>query len=320
MDKDDKSSAEKTVYNMDYLIEYESRTLSQRIGEITNISTGFANQTPNSDKSKKYIDDQNVFLRVAQGHEIDSIKTGTKYTIAPYYNKVKLPYFLIYRYPREKAFFNKIKKENKVKKDDGQNQDRYNVSLSHSPLNELCWDIEKWEREIMKDINMPTDPFTYKLLMNDSVEYNDINYWKVKQIYNEFNSDYKDTIKEFKGDEDIDKRIMSLYDDYKIKVKSLDIDKIELTNYCVMSSYIKDKIDLEKEQIRIERAKSKNKIARIHDKSTKFAWVVAPEQMLINLKSNSPSNEIVIIEFEDGQEYLGRKYKIVNKEDLLFAE
>jgi hypothetical protein len=320
VDKDDKSSASKNFYNIENLIEYERRTLSQRIGEITNISTGFANQTPNSEKSKKYIDNQNVFLRVAQGHEIDSIKTGTKYEIAPYYKSVKLPYFLIYRYPKEKAFYRKIRKQNKIKKKSGQNTDRYNVSLSHSPMNELAFDIEKWEIDILKKFNNTNYSDTYKLLIDDSIEVNENNYNVVKQIYNEFNSEYKILIKKHKGDKDIDKRIISFYDNYKSKVNLLNINKKELINYCVLVSYVKDKTDLEKDRLRIEQANSKNKVTRIYDKSTKFAWVVVPDGMIKNLKANSKVNNIAIVESEDGEEYLGRKYKIINKEDIIIAE
>lgn len=320
VDRDDKSSAKKTIYNIDNLIEYERRTLSQRIGEITNISTGFANQTPNSEKSKKYIDDQNVFLRVAQGHEIDSIKTGTKYTIAPYYSSVKLPYFLIYRYPREKRFYNKIKKENRVKKGNKQQKDRYNVSLSHSPMNELAWNIGKWEIEILKKLNLPVNNDTYKLLIDNTYIFNLEDYLTVKKVYNEFNIDYKNLLKEHKGDKDIDMRVMSFYDDYKYKVASLKINKTNLVNYCVLVSYVKDESDLKKEENRINKAKNSNRIARIHDKSTKFAWVVVPDGIIKNLKLNSETNNISIIESHDGNEYLGRKYKIVNKEDIIIAE
>lgn len=316
VDKDDKSLAEKTIYDINKLIEYESRTLSQRIGEITNISTGFSNQTPKSDKSKKYIDDQNVFLRVAQGHEIDSIKTGTKYVIAPYYKSVKLPYFLIYRYPREKRFYNKIRKENKLKKKNNQQEDRYNVSLTHSPLNELAWDIEKWEIDILKDLNATVNNNTYHLLMDDSVKFDKNEYTEIKTVYNEFNIEYKNILKEYKDDKDIDKRIMSLYDDYKNKVNTLKINNKSLVNYCVLVSYVKDEEDLKKDQNYIDKAKSKNKTARIHDKSSKFAWVVVSDKMIENLKDNSDGKGLSIVKSDEGEEYLGRKYIIVNKKEI----
>ncbi|MDD4778986.1 MAG: hypothetical protein PHT02_00085 [Tissierellia bacterium] len=317
VDKDDKALASKTIYSIDELIEYESRTLSQRIGEITNISTGFSNQTPNSEKSKKYIDDQNVFLRVAQGHEIDSIKTGTKYVIAPYYKNVKLPYFLIYRYPKEKAFLKKIKKENEEKKNNGEQADRYNVSFTHSPMNELCWNIEKWEIEILSKFSKSSSIDTYKLLMNKNVEHIDEEYWIVKQVYKEFNSDYRAIIKEYKTSHDIDKRIMSLYDDYKSRIYKLDIDKERLVNYCVLVSYIKDKEDLKKDKNRIEKAQVKGKTIKAHDKSSKFAWIVVPEQIINNLKINSPDNTINIVEDKNGEEYLGRKYIFEKAEEVI---
>jgi len=324
VDKDDKSSAQKTMYNIENLIEYERRTLSQRIGDITNKSTGLGNQTPQSLKSKKYIDDQMVFFRLAQGHEIDSIKTGTKYEIASYYNNIKLPYFLIYRYPKEKAFFNKIKKENKIKKISEQEQDRYNVSLAHSPMNELCWDIEKWQRKILGDFNFQSKANTYKLLMNNEFEFNELDYQKVKLLYNEFNSDYSNLLKEYKNDDDLDKRIVSLYDDYKSNINNLNINRNELVNYCVLVSYVKDKEDLEKDNIKINKMQNKGKIARIHDKSTKFVWVVVPEDLLKNIKNNSKVNTNIIVETDfndnEGAEYLGRYYKITTKEDILFVK
>jgi len=319
VDKDDKSSSEKTIYNIEQLIEYERRTLSQRIGDITNKSTGLTNQTPSSDKSKKYIDDQNVFLRVAQGHEIDSIKTGTKYVIAPYYNSIKLPYFLIYRYPKEKAFYKKIKKENAVKKKNGQEADRYNVSMAKSSMNELAWDIEKWEIEILKGFNNVVNNDTYKLLMDNNTEFKEDEYLLVKEVYKKFNNDYINLLKEHKGDKDINKWIMSLYDNYKLIVNQLNINKSSLVNYCVLVSYIKDEEDITKDNQRIKKAEVKGKVARIHNKSSKFAWVVVPEIMLDNLRNNSDCNKFSIIESDDGEEYLGRKYKIVDvdKENLI---
>lgn len=324
VDKDDKALGGKILYNIDNLIEYERRTLSQRIGDITNKSTGLCNQTPESDKSKKYIDDQMVFFRLAQGHEIDSIKTGTKYEIAAYYKNIKLPYFLIYRYPREKAFYNKIKKDNKEKSKKGQQQDRYNISLAHSPMNELCWHIEKWQRKIINNFNLASNNETYKLLMNNNASYNEDDYWIVKNIYNEFNSDYADVLKENKDSKDLDKYIMSLYDDYKDRVDKLSINKTELTNYCVLASYVKDKQDLEKEDKRIAKAKERGKRTIIYDKSSKFAWIVVPNEMIKNLKSNSKENNINIVETikddENSFECLGRYYKIIKKGDLLIAE
>lgn len=319
VDKDDKSSSEKTIYNIEQLIEYERRTLSQRIGDITNKSTGLTNQTPNSDKSKKYIDDQNVFLRVAQGHEIDSIKTGTKYVIAPYYNSIKLPYFLIYRYPKEKAFYKKIKRENIVKKKNGQDMDRYNVSMAKSPMNELAWDIEKWEIEILKSFNNVVNNDTYKLLMDNNAEFKENEYLLVKIIYKEFNNDYSKLLKEHKGDKDINKWIMSLYDNYKDKINQLNINKSSLVNYCVLVSYVKDEEDIINDKQRIEKAKVKGKAIRVHDKSSKFTWVVVPDGLLDNLRNNSDYSKFTIIESNDGEEYLGRKYKIVDvdKENLI---
>jgi hypothetical protein len=323
VDKDDKALAQKSAYDLDNLIEYERRTLSQRIGDITNKSTGLINQTPESEKSKKYIDDQMVFFRLAQGHEIDSIKTGTKYEIAGYYNNIKLPYFLIYRYPKEKSFLQKIKKENKLKKKNGQQEDRYNVLSAHSPMNELCWNIEKWQTKILSNFQMNSDNSTYKLLLNHDAKFNDTDYWKVKDLYNEFNKEYKELLKEHKGDEDLDKIIVSFYDSYKADVNKLNMPKSELTNYCVLASYVKDEKDLEKDTVKIEKMIKHGKIARIHDKSTKFAWIVMPEEMIKNLKANSAINNNIIIKSVcndiDATEYLGRYYKITNKEDIILA-
>jgi hypothetical protein len=265
-----------------------------------------------------------VFFRLAQGHEIDSIKTGTKYEIAGYYNNIKLPYFLIYRYPKEKSFLQKIKKENKQKKKSGQQEDRYNVLFAHSPMNELCWDIEKWQTKILSNFQIHSDNNTYKLFLNNNVTFNDKDYWIVKELYNEFNKEYKELLKEHKGDEDLDKIIVSFYDSFKAEVNKLNIPKSELTNYCVLASYVKDEKDIKKDNAKIEKMKKQGKTARIHDKSTKFAWIVIPDEMIKNLKNNSPINNNIIVECghddENVVEYLGRYYKLITKEDEVFVK
>jgi hypothetical protein len=164
---------------------------------------------------------------------------------------------------------------------------------------------------------------TYQLLLNNDVEFNDTDYWKVKELYNEFNKDYKELLKEHKGDEDLDKYIVAFYDSYKAEVNKLNISKSELTNYCVLASYIKDEKDIEKDNVKIEKMKKQGKKARIHDKSTKFAWIVVPDEMIKNLKINSPINNNIIIECDSADkesiEYLGRFYKTTKKEDNFLA-
>lgn len=112
VDKDDKITIDPTKYDKENIITYHLRTIGGNdIGLITNIATGLLNRQSKNQKTLKYIDDNVAFLRLAQGKSIDSIKTGFKYKIASYLRKEKKPYFLIYKYDREKQFYDKIRKK-----------------------------------------------------------------------------------------------------------------------------------------------------------------------------------------------------------------
>ena len=171
----------------------------------------------------------------------------------------------------------------------------------------------------IKGFNNVVTNNTYGLLMDKDAYFKENEYLLVKNIYKAFNNDYSNLLKEYKGDKDINKRIMSLYDNYKNNVNQLNINKSSLVNYCVLVSYVKDEEDIINDNRRIEKAKVKGKAVRIHDKSSKFAWEVVPDGMISNLKNNSDCKKISIIESDDGEEYLGRKYKIVDvdKENLI---
>ena len=308
VDKDDKITTNPTSYDKENIILYHLRTVGiNDIGLITNIATGLLNRQSKNPKTLKYIDENVAFLRLAQGKSIDFIKTGFKYKIASYLRKEKKPYFLVYNYSNEKKLYNKIRAKNKIKKKNGQHTEMLNVSMAKSPLNELCWDIEKWERNNFtfgENAWIKDCEDVYELYLNQNTDFNEDNYWIIKDLYIQFNKDYNkifrlkagefgETAKQnFKG------RIITLYENYKEKIKQLNIDHNEKVNYCILASYKKDEKDNRK------------------NKSAKFAWAVVGDEMLENLQNNSIwyKNKILVqttLDDAESKEYLGRYYKFI---------
>lgn len=205
--------------------------------------------------------------------------------------------------------------------------------MSKTPLNELCWDIEKWECE---NFTFGERAWTkncediHKYLLDNDVEFIEENYWTVKKIYNEFNKNYN---KIFRlraketgeiAEENFKNRIISLYERYRDKINKLDIDINEKVNYCVLASYVKDEKDMKKDKDKIKKANLKAKKTgkygyKLNEKSTKFAWAIVGDEMIENLKKNSNDCIKQVISettFDDinGEEYLGRYYKFIDYE------
>ena len=263
------------------------------------------NNVTDSEKWKKNNDNNIAILRITQGKEIDYIKTGVRWNISRYLrNKYrKIPYFLLYSYPKKFKIYNKIKKMNKSidKKED---KVSYNVYRSASPMNELCDYICQWEKDNFI-WNRKVEK-TGKYLIDEDVKHNNIHIKKaLKKIYKDFTQEFYNIIDSedknnrteqqlINGDGEVEKKntkLDLLFQKYREIIDNFPLDKKIITNYLVEICY---------------EVKNRDKV---------FCWSMCGEQMLENLKKNSNDKNYMLIEAEENdpqaKEFLGKYYKII---------
>jgi hypothetical protein len=283
VDMDDKKSSAAVEYNLDNIIIYECNSRDNRIGEITNIATSILNQHTEDKKWQKINSDNVSLLRLYQGKEIDFVKTGYRWIISKNLRKYlkRLPYFLLFNYPKKLDVYNSIRKINK-----GNNNDDkipYNAYKSPSPLNELCdyicqWEKHniKWDRSVVNNSNLLINN-DYDLLNNHIIK-------KIKVIYNGFKIELQQYIQQNK---DID----VLIDEYKKELMRISLDFEYLANYCIKVAY---------------RSISEDKV---------LCWSIFGDIILKNLRQNSQNKghyKIVETTKDDKEvkEFLGKYYKL----------
>jgi hypothetical protein len=284
VDMEDKVSAKPVDYNLENIVKYECNSRDNRIGEITNIATAILNQYTENEKWKKINEDNVSLLRLYQGKEIDFLKTGFRWIITKNLRKYlkRLPFFLLYNYPKKLTVYNRIKKINH----DSQREDRipYNAFRSPSPMNELCDYINQWEkRKLDWDRSLINNGH---LLVNNELELTDKKLiQKIRKIYNEFDVELREIL-----DKDIS--LEPIIEKYKVRLNKLMDDELLLANYCIKTAY---------------QSIGSDKV---------LCWSLFSDNILKNLRVNSDERkecEIVGTTREDGNEFLGKYYKLVNK-------
>ena len=286
VDVEDKKSVDEVEYNLENIIKYECNSRDSRIGEITNIATSILNQYTEDPVWKKINQDNVALLRLYQGKEIDFVKTGFRWVITKNLRRYlkRLPHFILYNYPKKLRVYNRIKEINK--QSDPEDRIPYNSFKSQTAMNELCEYICQWERQNIKWDNKVSN--NGYLLIDNTLDLSNqhiIN--KIKSIYSDFKKEFLEVIK--LDDEDA---LDILYDKYKEKIFKINIDKKLLANYCIKVAY------------------------RSISEEKHLCWVIFGDEMLENLRTNSPKNiQKKIIEVSsgdpEGKEFLGRYYKIV---------
>jgi hypothetical protein len=282
VDIEDKKSSGKVAYNVENIVKYECNSRDNRIGEITNIATSILNQYTENEKWKKINEDNVSLLRLYQGKEIDFLKTGFRWIITKNLRKYlkKLPYFLLYNYPKKLDVYNWIRNINK-----GTNrEDRipYNAFRSPSPMNELCDYVNQWEkRKIDWDRSLINNGH---LLIDNSLDLSDKQIIKkIKHIYNEFDAKLREVLDE-------ESSLEPIIEEFSIKLNNLITNKELLANYCIKTAY---------------QTISSDKI---------LCWSLFGDTILKNLRNNSDERkecEIVEVTPNDGQEFLGKYYKLI---------
>ena len=209
-------------------------------------------------------------LRILQGKEIDSIKTGVRWKIPNYMRNYlkKLPYFLIYNYPQKKNRYFKVLEKNKTLPEGEKLQK--NAYHSPSQMNELCEYINKWEKQNLEWDRSVVN--TMVLLIDNDLKLedkkvirnletiNDKFYLELKEIFKDKKDNYSTQVNLL-----IEKYKEIIYNEYP------KMDRALLANYFIKASY---------------NSITTNKL---------LYWGIFNEVMLDNLRKNSPKQKSIKI-------------------------
>jgi hypothetical protein len=288
---DDKISAKKQKYNLDDIVDYEMRTRDNRIGEITNVATSILNQYTTSPKWQRVNYDNVSLLRIFQGREIDSQKTGVRWQLTKGLRRYlqKLPYFLLYNYPGKLNRYYKIKTKNEHL--DAEQKVPSNAYRSPSPMNELCDYVCTWEKKHLLWDNSCYN--TQSLLIDHTLELNDPKITKqIKHVLDRFTNQMREWLRnKDNGDSSVDMDVL-LSEYHKQLEKVIPNDYILLANYVINLSY-------------------SNLTA-----SKVLAWQLFSDVIIHNLKDNSPEyrkSQIIEVPYKSSvsREYLGKHYQLI---------
>ncbi|ERM91923.1 hypothetical protein O163_08220 [Caldanaerobacter subterraneus subsp. yonseiensis KB-1] len=276
---DDKATSKTEKITEQAIIEYDLRTLDNRIGYITNLATFWTN-LGNAKANVNLYDEYLTKLRIWQGVEIDSAKTGIHPIIDDEVKKYEnyKPYFL-WKY--------KYNSKGKV-----------STWTDKASLNILCRHIEQWEKEkfIWKkweetDILEAADFLINKEVLNQNREEAE----KLVKIMREYYKQYNEELGKLWLDNKFEdnKKMKQFYNKWYLKVNALHENKELLSSIAVHICY---------------RENHKN------EHSFNFPWVVAWEGILTTLEHKQEEEKILLrkvqetAEMVDVIEFLGRKY------------
>jgi len=253
--------------------------MNSLIGETSNNATTYHNKMPQTIAQKKKYDAYIDLLSVINGKTIDAAKTGVIFSIPRHIAKYgkPVPYFMKYAgdyYARQKKFLK-----------------------SQSNMNRLCWNIEKWEKEI-KWKKRDRD-FDYTIMFDNSVGVEQSVLSRLDKIYKDYNTECQ-TLKrdelsiqrELGGADRFKLNWDGFYNKYRDQCFAVCLDKRMLVNALVMLCY------------------------EFYPKGTTgFLWNIAGDFIADNIEQvevSLPVRDEVYGDFE----YLGRKYKMVHIKEL----
>lgn len=308
IDIEDKVTAKSKKYTKENLVEYEIMTRDSRIGEITNCATSIENKYTTNEEKKELFSNYSSLLRIFQGKEIDFLKTGTRWHMNNALRKhlKKLPYFLLYNYPKKLKTYNNLKEKNK-KNENKEDKLKLNAYHSPSPMNELCEYICTWERRnILWDNNLKDLIDTRVLIVNNDLDLSDK---KLNGVVRHYINKYADELKKHinmkqnnnKNDED-DEDCRFTMDEIINNFKQCLLNEFNTNDEELVANYV---IKVSYKNFSISKA---------------FAWAGYADYIIKNLKNNSnPKRNIAINEIpykiNDSYEFLGKYYefKAVNE-------
>lgn len=283
--------AKKAKISKESSLQYDLLTLDNQIGKITNYATywttlGAAYKNPNMH------DDKLVYLRIAQGKEIDFVKTGFRLTIKDGIKQTEKPYFL-QRYKYNQQF-------------------GYQKGVWYAPLNVLCRHIEQWEKKTFiwdKWDKCNVDLSGRHLLNLDLLDTDEAQriYPVMRELYEQFKKELSqlkleaDNAKTEEERDAVNKKYRYFFSKYEYLVNRLSDNKELLSTIAVYLTYIENKK---------------------HDKSYLFPWVCTWEGLLLTMQSKQDiakelPEKIDLKELEEIKEkveiieFLGNFYKKV---------
>ncbi|MGJ7044630.1 RNA dependent RNA polymerase [Thermoanaerobacterium thermosulfurigenes] len=277
---EDKATAKAEPINDNSILQFDLRTLDNKIGKITNMATFWTTLGSAKGNVNKF-DDKLTKLRIYQGIEIDSAKTGIHPQIdddvRKYADKYK-PYFLQkYQYGKN---YNIMKYADKA------------------TMNILCKHIENWEQKNFvwdkkeyTDANRVAEYIINREYMREHKEL----YAKVKQFYIK----YKQNIAQLHLKKASDEEYSRFFNLSQIKFDKISDDKKALAMFAIYVNYIDD---------------------RKSNKSYLFPWLVASEGILKILEEKQEETKRIIKSIDKKEleeleenvkiiEMLGKKFK-----------
>lgn len=255
------------------------RTMKSLIGEYSNYASVYHNKCPQTEEQKKKYMDYVSIISVITGKSIDSAKTGVIFYMPKFISKYgrPLPWFMRYR-----------------------SEYYYRQKLSRAPsnMNRLCWDIERWQKQIRW--KRTYKDFDYGIMLRDMDEDPEIKL-QIEQVYADFCKEMRELAVDQArirngGVEGISKYDAAhfvlnwgeYYEKYRQKCREICPDVSLLANICVRLYY--------------EDHPSWN---------PKFMWIVADDGILKNLHRDEFVN--LPVRSETGKyEYLGRGYDMIS--------
>lgn len=290
----DKATAKRKPYTAENLVNYEIATRDSRIGEITNCATSIENKLPKDPETEKRYQDMSSLLRIIQGKEIDSIKTGVRWHLnsSLRWHLKKLPWFLLYHYPKKLKSYEQIREKNR-KISDPDEKLPLPAYFSPSPMNQLCDYINTWEKRQILWTPAVTDNRDILLSHNYTLSDRAL-FRQIRHKVNEFNDDMRSLLSEIQEErrETNFGELNLLVDSYKKELFALEdiSSEEELANYVIKACYANTST------------------------GKQLAWAGFGDYILKNLRENSPKAESISIretdDAEESLEYLGKYYRM----------
>lgn len=298
IDIEDKATAAKKPYTKENLIEYEMATRDSRIGELTNTATAILNQYTDKKHYKVMNSDNISLLRVMQGKEIDALKTGIRWHMNKGLRKYakKLPYFLLYNYPKKMERYKKLA----AAKKHGDSGVELNAYHSPSPLNEICDYVETWEKRCIVWNSTAVDTRCLTVDRECDLSSRAVRS-SIMQCINRYSRMIKAIVRE--------KQAAMQHADGDASVWSSKIDMLYNEALQALLEIVPDRCLLANYAIDIVYSHA--------NQNQGFVWKLFGDEIINNLKKNTPvSKRTRIVEVpyatETSVEYLGKYYELIS--------
>lgn len=176
-------------------------------------------------------------------------------------------------------------------------------------MNQLCWDIEHWEKKIIfKNSNMN---FNYNILIDDSIPFDINKYNKLIEIFKEYNKEMSSIMYENKKFKELDKEwIVSEYSlNFYNMIKNNEYeDDFDIIIY---DKYRKKCNDVCNNQNELANLITKICYEEFPNKPKKIMWKVASNGLLNNLRLHREDVYLPSKDQNGKYEFLGKYYDMV---------